>query len=170
MSHIKNFLWREAVPIWWSLATSLLSAIAGGIFVLFVVPHFSRGFENEKIRTAFILGKLTQLDAQSNEIAVLTNEFVTACSLESDFDTSELARQTKEERFKLSLLSIEISAMIKSDTEQAKIDALNETIASLAIPRTCPSLAELSEYSEKTAKLKLDVLAVSQLLSRSAAL
>ncbi|WP_375208683.1 hypothetical protein [Hyphomonas jannaschiana] len=165
---IKEFLWSDKVPIWWSLATSLVSAALGALFVLCVVPHFNRGFENEKIRTSFLLGKLNQLDAQSTNIALIMNEFVTQCSVDANSDASDLASELKQERFKLSLLAIEVSAMLPSDVDREKVKSMSSAASQLTIPRQCPKLDDLSEYIDQTGELKLKVLQVSQALARSA--
>ena len=164
LNKIGEFFSRTETPIWWNL----LAAVFGALFVLFVVPKFNLGFENNKIRTSFVLTKINQIDSTTNQVATLINEYTQACFSDPEADTSELARRFQQARFELDMRSVEILGMLSKDNHRETVKQLQATTGALVLGNNCVSEEELDQFIARISIFKFEALTVSQVLARSA--
>lgn len=161
------FLKQEKVPIGWSLLTSVVSAIAGAIFVLWVVPHFNKGFENNKIRSSFVISKMTQLDSAANVLAVSANRYIQGCMLGNE-EMEDLAVEFQEAKFQMDLRAIEIVALLKDTVESDDVLTMQRNLSELNLGYICPDEVMLADKVDQVVRFKTDVLIVLDTLSDAA--
>ncbi len=138
--------------------------------MLWVVPHFNKNFEYNRIRTSFVLARIDQLDATSNRVAILGNRYIQKCLLDPSADVMGLAVQFQEVNYEMDLRAAEITAMMPSSSGRASVEALQSSLSKISLGYDCPSREQLEDHASDFTDFKGAVLDLSAKLASSAGL